>query len=151
MPYVLQQKRHMYINYGVNRLVNVWLLKSGIWGRISSKIVFLRLGTSFEYYSWKALWPFWCTGFGGAKHVSVINVIIHQGAKVKARVTYVYCMWRGCNKSVVSVSDSSRSAFLIRVRGQWPSTDYSANDTVHFEKKQLSRHFPVSGVDLLIH
>ena len=28
MPYVLQQKRHMYINYDINRLVNVWLLKS---------------------------------------------------------------------------------------------------------------------------
>ena len=28
MSYVLQQKRHTYINYDVNRLVNVWLLKS---------------------------------------------------------------------------------------------------------------------------
>ena len=28
MSYVLQQKRHTYINYDVNRLVNVWVLNS---------------------------------------------------------------------------------------------------------------------------
>ena len=42
MSYVLQQNRHTYINYDVNRLVNVWVFNSA-----GLRLCFARLTVSF--------------------------------------------------------------------------------------------------------